>query len=147
MRLLKDDASKVLRSICQHIWETQQRPQDRKMSVFTPIPKKGHAKKCSNCQIIALISHANKVMFKILQARVQQHVNQELSDVQTGFRKGRGIRIKWPTSVGHRKSKDIPEKAFTSASLTILKPLTVCVTTNCGKFFKRQEYQTTLPVS
>ena len=79
-------------SICQQIWKTQQCPQDWKISVFTPIPKKGNAKECSNDHTIALISHASKVMLKILWARLQQYVNQELPDVQAGFRKGRGTR-------------------------------------------------------
>ena len=91
-QILKDDAVKVLHSICQQIWKTQQWPQDWKRSVFIPIPKKGNAKECSNYCTIALISHASKVMLKILQARVQQYVNSELPDVQTGFRKGRGTR-------------------------------------------------------
>ena len=89
-QILKDDAVKVLHSICQQIWKTQQCPQDWKRSVFIPIPKKVNAKECSNYHTIALISHASKVMFKILQARLQQCVNCELPDVQTGFRKGRG---------------------------------------------------------
>ena len=89
---LKDDAVKVLHSICQHIWKTQQWPQDRKSSVFIPVPKKGNAKECSNYHAIALISHASKVMLKILQAKLQQYVNCELPDVQAGFRKGRGTR-------------------------------------------------------
>ena len=88
----KDDAMIVLHSICQYIWKTQQWPQDWKRSVFTPIPKKGNAKECSNYHTIVLISHASKVMLKILQARLQQYVNRELLDVQVGFRKGRGIR-------------------------------------------------------
>ena len=83
---------KVLHSICQQIWKTQQWPQDWKMSVFIPIAKKGNAKECSNYHTIALILHASKVMLKILQARLQQYVNKELPDVQAGFRKGRGIR-------------------------------------------------------
>ena len=91
-QILKDDAVKVLHSICQQIWKTQQWPQDWKRSVFIPIPKKGNAKKCSNYHTIALISHASKVMLKILQARPQQYVNRELPDVQAGFRKGRGTR-------------------------------------------------------
>ena len=89
---LKDDAVKVLHSICQQIWETQQWPQDWKWSDFIPIPKKGNAKECSNYHTIALISHTSKVMLKILQARLQQYVNQELTDVQARFRKGRGSR-------------------------------------------------------
>ena len=90
--ILKDDAVKVLHSICQQIWKTQQWPQDWKRSVFIPIPKKGNAKEYSNYRTIALISNASKVMLKILQAKLQQYVNCELPDVQTGFRKGRGIR-------------------------------------------------------
>ena len=87
-QILKDDAVKVLLSICQQIWKTQQWPQDWKRSVFIPIPKKGNANECSNYHTIALISHASKVMLKIH----QQYMNQELPDVQAGFRKGRGIR-------------------------------------------------------
>ena len=91
-QILEDDAVKVLHSICQQIWKTQQWPQDRKSSVFIPIPKKGNAKECSNYHTIALISHASKVMLRILQAKLQQYVNCELPDVQAGFRKGRGTR-------------------------------------------------------
>ena len=99
-QILKDDAVKVLHSICQQIWKTQQWPQDWKRSVFILIPKKGNAKECSNYCTIALISHASKVMLKILQARLQQYVNHELPGVQAGFRKGRGTRdqianIRW----------------------------------------------------
>ena len=99
-QILKDDAVKVLHSICQQIWKTQQWPQDWKRSVFIPIPKKGNAKECSNYHTIALISHASKVMLKILQDRLQQYVNCELPDVQAGSRKGRGARdqvanIRW----------------------------------------------------
>ena len=89
---LKDDAVKVLHSICQQIWKTQQWPQDWKRSIIIPIPMKGNAKECSNYRTIALISHANKVMLKMLQARLQQYMNCELPDVQIGFRKGRGNR-------------------------------------------------------
>ena len=89
---LKDNAVKVLHSICQQIWKTQQWPQDWKRSVFIPIPKKGNDKECSNYHTIALISHASKVMLKILQARLQQYMNHELLDIQADFRKGRGIR-------------------------------------------------------
>ena len=88
----KDDAVKVLHSICQQIWKTQQWPQDWKRSVFIPIPKKGNAKECSNYGTVAFISHTSKVMLKILQARLQQYMNHELLDVQAGFRKGRGTR-------------------------------------------------------
>ena len=91
-QILKDDAVKVLHSLCQLIWKTQQWPQDWKMSVFIPIPKKGNAKECSNYPTTALISYATKVMFNILQARLQQCVNHEIPDVQAGFRKGRGNR-------------------------------------------------------
>ena len=99
-QILKYDAVKVLHSIYQQIWKTQQWPQDWKRSVFIPIPKKGNAKDCSNYHIIALISHASKVMLKILQARLQQYMNRELPDVQVGFGKGRGTRdqiaiIRW----------------------------------------------------
>ena len=103
-QILKDDTLKVLHSICQQIWKIQQWPQDWKMSVFIPVPKKGNSKECSNYSTIILISHAqnspSKVMLKILQARLQQYVNQEFPDVQAGFRKGRGTRdqianIRW----------------------------------------------------
>ena len=89
---MNDDTVKVLHSICQQIWKTQQWPQDWKRSVFIPIPKKGNAKECSNYCTIALISHATKVMLKILPARLQQYMNHKLPDVQAGFRKGRGSR-------------------------------------------------------
>ena len=89
-QILKDDAVKVLHSICQQIWKTQKWPQDWKRSVFIPVPKKGNAKECSNYLTVALISHASKVMLEILQARLQQYVNHELPDVQAGFRKGGG---------------------------------------------------------
>ena len=91
-KILKDDGVKVLHSICQQIWKTQQWPQDWKRSVFIPISKKGSARACSNYCTIALISHTSKVMLKILQASLQQYMNHELSDVQAGFRKGRGTR-------------------------------------------------------
>ena len=91
-QILKDAAVKLLHSVCQQIGKTHQWPQDWKRSVFIPIPKEGNAKECSNYRTIALISHASKVMLKILQARLQQYVNSELPDVQAGFRKGRGTR-------------------------------------------------------
>ena len=91
-QILRDDAVKVLHSICQQIWKTQQWPQDWKKSVFIPVPKKGNAKECSNYHTIVLISQASKVMLKILQARLQQYMTHEYPDVQTGFRKGRGTR-------------------------------------------------------
>ena len=110
-QILKDDAVKVLQSICQQTWKTQQWPLDWERLVFIPIPRKGNAKECSDYHTIALISHASKVMLKILQARLQQYVNHELSDVQAGFRKGRGTRdqianIRWIME----KSKRVPEK-------------------------------------
>ena len=134
---------KVLYSICQQIWKTQQWPQDWKRSVFIPIPTKGNAKECSNYRTIALISHASKVMLKILQARLQQYVNCELSDVQAIFRKGRGTRDQIANICPSSKKQESFGKTSTSALLTMPKPLTVWITTNCRKFFKRWEYHTT----
>ena len=133
-QILKDDAVKVLHSICQQIWKTQQWPQDWKKSVFIPVPKKSNAKECSNYCTIALISHTSKVMLKILQARLQQYVNCELPDVQVGFRKGRGTRDQLPTSAGLLKKQESSRKTSTSALLTMTKSLTVRITTNCGNF-------------
>ena len=110
-QILKDDAVKVLHSICQHISKTQLWPQDWKRSVFIPIPKKGNAKQCSNYHTIALISHASKIMLKILQARLQQYMNCELPDVQAGFRKGRGTRDQIANIYCiMEKCKRVPEK-------------------------------------
>ena len=109
-QILKDDAVKVLHSICQQIWKTQQWPQDWKRSIFIPTPKKGNAKEFSNYHTLALISHASKVMLKILQARLQQYVNHELPDVQAGFRKGRGQEIKLATSTGSSKKQESSKK-------------------------------------
>ena len=145
-QILKDDVVKVLHSKCQQIRKTQQWPQDWKRSVFIPVPKKGSAKECSNYCTIALMSHASKVMFKILQVRFQQYMNCELPDVPAGFRKGRRNRdqianIYWITEKAREFQKNIYfcfidyAKAFD------------CVEHNCGKFLKRWEYQTTLPVS
>ena len=133
-QILKGDAVKVLHSICQQIWKTQQWPQDWKWSVFIPIPKKDNPKECSNYRTIALISHASKVMLKILQARLQQYVNRELPDVQAGFRKGRGHRdqianIRWII-----KKQESSRKTSISALLTMPKPSTMWITINCGKF-------------
>ena len=133
-QILKDDAVKVLQSICQQIWKTQQWPQDWKRSVFIPVPKKDNAKECSNYHTIALISHAGKVMLKILQARLQQYVNHELPDVQAGFRKGRGTRDQIATSAGSWKKQESSRKTSISALLILPKPLTVWITINCGKF-------------
>ena len=111
-QILNDDAVKVLHSICQQIWKTQQWPQDWKRSVFIPISKKGNAKECSDYHTIALISHTSKVMPKILQTRLQQYVNPELPDIQPGFRKGRGTReqmanIHWITEKATEFQKNI----------------------------------------
>ena len=111
-QILKDDAVKVLHSICQQTGKTQQWPQDWKRSVFIPVPKKGNAKECSNYHTIALISHASKVMLKILQARLQEYVNRELPDAQAGFRKGRGTRdqianIRWVMEKAREFQKNI----------------------------------------
>ena len=134
----------MLHSICQQIWKTEQWPQDWKRPVFIPIPKKGNAKECSNYRTIALLSHSRKVMLKILQARLQQYVNCELPDVQAGFRKSRGTRdqianICWIIKKAQEKKS--------TALLTMPKPLSVWIITNCGKFLKRWEYQTTWPAS
>ena len=143
----KDDAVKVLHSICQQIWKTQQWPQDWKRSVFIPIPKKGNAKECSNYCTIAFISHASKVMLKILQARLQQYVNHELPDVQAGFRKGRGTGDQIANICWIMEMQESSRKTSSSALLTARKLLTVWITINCGKFLKRWEYQTNSPAS
>ena len=109
-QILKDDAVKVLHSICQQIGKTQQWPQDWKRSVFIPISKKGNAKECSNYHTIALISHASKVMLKILQARLRQYVNREIPDVQAGFRKGRKTRDQIANISWQQIAKGVPEK-------------------------------------
>ena len=134
-QILKDDAVKGLHSICQQIRKTQQWPHDWKRSVFIPIPKKGNAKECSNYCKIALISHASKVMCKILQARLQQYVNCELPVVQAGFSKGRGTgdqiaNIRWIME----KAIEFQKKTSISVLLTMPKPLNVWITINCGKF-------------
>ena len=133
-QILKDDAVKVLHSICQQIWKTKQWPQDWKRSVFMPIPRKANAKECSNYHTIALISHASKVMLKILQARFQQYVNHEIPDVQAGFRKGRGTRDQLPRSAGSLKKRESSRKTSISVLLTMPKTLTVWITIMCGKF-------------
>ena len=133
-QILKDDAVKVLHSICQQIWKTQQWLQDWKRSVFIPIPKEGNAKECSNYCTIALISHASNVMLKILQARLQQYVNRDLPDVQAGFRKGEEPQIKLQTPSGSLKKQESSRKTSISALLTMPKPLTVWITINHGKF-------------
>ena len=133
-QILKDDAVKVLHSICQQIWKTQQWPQDWKMSVFIPIPKKGNAKECSNYHTMALISHASKVMLKILQARLQQYMNREIPDVPAGFRKGRGTRDQIANICWIIKKARGFQKTTISALVTMPKPLTMWITIICGKF-------------
>ena len=133
-QILKDDAVKVLHSICQQIWKTQQWPQDWTRAVFIPIPKKGNAKECSNYCTIALISYASKVMLKIFQARLRHYVNCELPDVQAGFRKGRGTRNQIANILWIIEKQESSRKTSISALLTIPKPLTVWITINCGKF-------------
>ena len=141
--LKKNDAVKVLHSICQQIWKIQQWPQDWKRSVLIPIPKKGNVKECSNYCTVALISHASKVMLKILQAMLQQYVNGELSYVQAVFRKWLWMMDDGWWSVGSSKKQESSRKTSISALLTMPKPLTVWIMTKCGKFWKRWEYQTT----
>ena len=145
-KILKDDAVKVLHSICQQIWKTQQWPQDWKKSVFILIPKKGNVKECSNYCTIALISHASKLRLKILQARLQQYVNRELPDVQAGFRKGRGTRdqianIHWIMEKAREFQKNIyffidHANAFDCVNHNKLR-----------KVLQEMEHQTTLPAS
>ena len=138
----------MLHSTCQLIWKTHQWPEDWKRSVFILIPKKSNDKECSNCLTIALISHTSKVILKILQAKLQQYMNKELPDVQVHFKKGKGTRDKLPTTVGSwKKKQECSRKTSTSALLTMPKPLTVWTTTNCRKFLKVLEYQTTWPSS
>ena len=147
LQSLKDDAVKVLHSICQQIWETHQWPHDWKRSVFISVTKEGNAKECSNYHTIVLISHTSKLMLKILQARLQQYMNHELPDVQAGFRKGRGTRDQIANICWIMEKQESSRKTSTPASLTMLKPLTVWITTDCGKFLKRWKYQTTLSAS
>ena len=137
----------MLHSICQQILKTQQWPQDWKRSVFIPFPKKGNAKECSNYHTTVLISHASNVILKILQARLQRFVNYELPDIQAGFRNSRGTRdqivnIHWSIE----KAREFHKNTY-FCFIDYTKALTVWITTKCGKFFKRWEYQTTLPAS
>ena len=146
-QILKDNAVKVLHSTCQQIWKTQQWPQDWKRSVFIPIPKKSDAKECSNYCTIALISHASKLILKILQGRLQQYVNRELPDVQDGFRKCRGTRdqianICWIIE----KAREFQKNIY-FCFIDYAKALIVWITADSGKFWKRWEYQTTWPSS
>ena len=121
-------------SMCQQIWKIQQWPQDWKRSIFIPIPKKGNAKECSNYHTIALISHASKVMLKILQARLQQYVNCELQMFKLILEKAEESEIKLPTCAGSSKKQESSRKTSISALLTMPKPLTLWVTINCRKF-------------
>ena len=131
-QILEDDAVKVLYSICQQIWKTQQWPQDWKRSVFIPVPKRGNAKERSNYHSIGLILHASKVMLKILQARLQQYVNFLMFKLV--LEKAEEPEIKLPTSAGSWKKQESSRKTSISALLTMQKPLTVWITINCGKF-------------
>ena len=128
-----EDAVKVLHSIRQHIWKTQQWPQDWKRSVFIPIPKKGNDKECSNYHTIALISHTSKVMLKILQARLQQYVNWKLRCSSWIQKRQRNQRSNRQHPLDHRKSKSFKRTSI-SALLIMPKPLTVWITINYGKF-------------
>ena len=141
-KMLKDDAVEILHSICQQIWKTQQWPQDWKRSVSIPVPKKGNAKEYSNYCITVLISRASKVMLKILQASTW---TRNFQMFKLDLEKAEEPEIKLPTSTGSSKKQEYSRK--TSASLTTLKPLTVWITTNCGKFYKSWEYQSTLSAS
>ena len=134
---LKYDAVKVLHAICQQIWKTQQWPQDWKRSVFISNPKKGNIKECSNYRTMALISHASKVMLKILQVRIQEYVNCELPNVQAGFRKGRGTRDQIANICWIIEKVREFQKNFYLGFIDYVKPLTMWITTNCGKFLKR----------
>ena len=134
-------------SVCQQIRKTQQWPHDCRRSVFIPVPKKGNAKECSSYCTVAFISHASKIMLKIRQARLQQNVTMNFQMFKLDLEKTKEPEIKLSTSVGSSKKQGSSRKTSTSASLTMLTPLTVWITTNCGQFWKWWEYQTTLPAS
>ena len=146
-QILKDDAVKVLHSICQQIWNTQQWPQDWKRSIFTPVSKKGNVKECSNYRTIAFIPHASKVLLKILQARSQQYANHELPDVQAGFRKGRGNRCQTANICWIMEKAREFQKNIYFWFIDYTKAFDWWITINCGKFWKRWEYQTTRSAS
>ena len=133
-QILKDDAVKVLDSICQQIWKISAVATGLEKVSFQSNPKKGNAKECSNYCTIVLISHTNKVMLKILQARLQQYVNHELPDVKLVLEKAEEPEIKLPTFNGSSKKQDSSRKTSTFALLTVPKPLTMWITINCGKF-------------
>ena len=152
-QIIKHDAVKVLHSVCQQIWKTQQGAQIWKWSVSISIPKKPSVKECFNYFTTELILHATKVIFKILQARLEQYMNQELPDIQDGFRKGRGTRdqiasICWVIQKAGQFRKTSTLLHWLHKSLWLCgsqQPLTVWITTNCGKFLKRWVSQTTWP--
>ena len=131
LKFLKNEAVNVLHSICQQIWKAHQRPQCWDRSVFIPIQKKGNSKECSTYHAIVFISLASKAMLNMFQAKFQQYMNRKLLDMQTGLS---NQRSNCQHSLDHRESKGIPDKTFPSASLTMLKPFTVPITTPCGKF-------------
>ena len=133
-QILKDDTVKVLHSICQQIWKTQQWPQGWKKSVFIPIPKKGKAKECSSYCTNVFISHASEVLLQILQAQLQQYVNCELPDIQTGFRKGRGTRDQIANICCFIEKAREFQKNIYLCFIDNAKPLTVWITISCGKF-------------
>ena len=144
-QILKDDAVKVLHSICQQIWKSLQWPRDWKRPVFIPVLKKGSAKDCSNYCTVAFISHTSKVKLKNFQVRLQQYMNCELPNIQAGFRKGRGTRDQIANIYLITEKAREFQKNFYFSFIDYAKALTVWILTNCGKFFKRWEYQTTLP--
>ena len=145
-QILKDDAVKVLHSICQQIWKTQQWPQNWKRSVFIPIPKNGNAKEYSDYCTVALMSHTSKVILKILQAKLQKYMNHELPDVQVRFRKARGTRHQIPNICWIREKARTFQKNIYFCFIDYMKDF-LYITTNCRKFLKGWEYQTTLPAS
>ena len=145
IQILKDDTVKVLHSICQQIWKTQQWPQDWKRAVFIPVPKKGNTKECSNYCTVALISHASEVKLKILQPGFSN--TRTVNFQMFGLVLEKEPEIKLSTSAGSSKKLKSSRKISIFALLTMPKFLTVWVTINCGKFWKEGEYQTTWPVS
>ena len=146
-QILKDDAVKVLHSTCQEIWKTQQWPQDWKRSVFIPISKKGNAKECSNYWTVAVISHASKVMLKILQPGFSNMWTMNFQMFKLVLEKAEEPEIKLSISARSWKKQESSRKTSISALLTMPKPLTVWITLNCGKSWERWEYQTTWPAS
>jgi len=137
----------VLHSICQQIWKTEQWPQDWKRSVFIPIPKKGIVKECSNYRTIALISHTSKIMLKILQARLHSRWTVNFLMFKVVLKKAEEPEIKLPTSAGSWKKQESSRKTYISALLTMSKPLTVWITINSEKFWKKWKYHPTLLAS